>query len=286
LRDTQGNLYGATAGGGDLSCYAPYGCGTVFKLAATGKRTVLYTFTNEADGVGSGGLIRDAKGNMYGTAFAGGDLSCTAVVQGGSVIGCGTVFKLTPAAATATTLTSSPNPSTYGQSVTFAAVVTSKLGAPPNGETVSFIKGTTVLGTGALSSGSASFTTSTLKAGTNAIKAVYAGDPNFAASTSKAVSQVMNKATTTTALVSSQNPSSVGQSVTFTASVTPQFSGTVTGTVAFYDGTTVLKTVALSAGAAKLTTKALPSGEDTITATYNGGTSFDVSSTSLTQTVK
>jgi hypothetical protein len=114
--------------------------------------------------------------------------------------GCGTVFKLTPAAATTTTLTSSPNPSTYGQAVTFTAAVTSKLGAPPDGETVSFMKGTTVLGTGTLSGGSASFTTSTLKVGTNDIKAVFSGDSFFAGSKSKAVSQVVEKATTTTTL--------------------------------------------------------------------------------------
>jgi uncharacterized repeat protein (TIGR03803 family) len=283
-RDAQGNLYGATGYGGDLSCYAPNGCGMVFKLATTGKLTVLYTFTNEADGVGGGGLMRDAKGNLYGAAYAGGDLSCTTETKGGIVVGCGTVVKLTPAKATktATTLSSSPNPSTYGQAVTFAAVVTP---APPDGEAVTFMSGKTTLGTGTLSGGSAKFTTSELKVGTTSVTAVYAGDSNFASSTSKAVKQVVDKATTTTALASSLNPSNVGQSVTFTASVTPQFSGTVTGTVAFYDGTTILKTVAVSGGAAKFTTSTLTSGKHSITAKYNGSTSFDGSSDSLTQTV-
>jgi len=114
---------------------------------------------------------------------------------------------------------------------------------------------------------------------------VYAGDSNFASSTSKAVKQVDGKATTTTALASSRNPSSVGQSVTFTASVTPQFSGTVTGTATFYDGTTLLKPVSLSGSAAKYTTSKLASGAHSIKATYNGRTSFDGSSDSLTQTV-
>ena len=95
----------------------------------------------------------------------------------------------------------------------------------------------------------------------------------------------MNKATTTTTLTSSQNPSNFGQSVTFTASVTPQFSGTVKGSVTFYDGATALKTVGLSGGVAKFTTSTLASGKHTITATYNGSTSFTGSSASLTQTV-
>jgi len=189
------------------------------------------------------------------------------------------------AATTTTTLSSAPNPSIYGQAVTFTAVVTSSQGAPPDGETVTFMKGTKVLGTGALSGGSASFTTSALSAGTDYIKAVYAGDSNFLGSTSKAVKQVVSKATTTTTLASSLNPSNFGQSVTFTASVTPQFSGTVKGSVTFYDGTTALKTASLYGGVAKFTTSTLASGSHSITATYNGSSNLTGSSASLTQTV-
>jgi hypothetical protein len=185
---------------------------------------------------------------------------------------------------TTTALTSSPNPSIYGQAATFTAVVTSSLGAPPpDGETVTFI--TKVLGTGTLSGGSASFTTSALPAGTNYIRAVYGGDSNLVGSKSNGVNQVVNKATTTTTLTSSLNPSSFGQSVTFTATVTPQFSGTVTDYVTFYDGATALKTVFMSGGAAKYTTSTLAKGSHTITATYDGNVDFLSSSAAITQTV-
>jgi Bacterial Ig-like domain (group 3)/Beta-propeller repeat len=195
------------------------------------------------------------------------------------------VAKIDMRGVTTTTISSSPNPSIYGQAVTFTATVTSYVGAPSDGGTVTFTKGTKVLGTGTLSGGSASFTTSTLPVGTNYVKAVYGGDSNLLGSTSKAVGQVVNKATTTTTLASSQNPSNFGQSVTFKASVTPQFSGTVKGSVTFYDGTTALKTVALSGGVAKFTTSTLTSGAHSITATYNGSANFIGSSASLTQTV-
>jgi hypothetical protein len=99
-----------------------------------------------------------------------------------------------PVVTTTTTLSCSPNPSTYGQAVTFTAVVSSSAAAPPDGEVVTFMKGKTVLGTGTLSGGSASFTTSTLKVGTMSVKAVYGGDSNFAGSTSNAVKQVVEKA--------------------------------------------------------------------------------------------
>jgi hypothetical protein len=93
---------------------------------------------------------------------------------------------------TKTTLTSSPNPSTPGEPVTFTANVSSSAGPPPDGETVSFNQGKKVLGTGTLSGGTASFTTSALKAGTHAVTAVYAGDTNFETSKSKVVKQVVN----------------------------------------------------------------------------------------------
>jgi len=103
------------------------------------------------------------------------------------------VAKLFIAVETATALTSAPNPSTHGQPVTFTAVVSSSDGTPPDGETVKFMKGPTLLGTGALSGGSASFTTSALSAGAHGIRAVYGGDSNFLASTSIVVKQVVDK---------------------------------------------------------------------------------------------
>jgi hypothetical protein len=75
--------------------------------------------------------------------------------------------------------------------VTFTAVITSSAGAPPDGETVTFEQGTKVLGTGTLSSSSASFTTSALGVGTKPVKALYFGDANFSGDTSNKVQQVV-----------------------------------------------------------------------------------------------
>jgi uncharacterized repeat protein (TIGR03803 family) len=274
--DSAGNLYGMTF---ESEVNGVGGGGIVFQLSRKKQawnETILHQFgVIPGDGGNPySGPVLDSAGNIYGATF-----------NGGNSGGTGVVFEVIPLVVTTTALSSSPNPSTYGQAVILTAVVSSKSGAPPNGETVTFMKGTKVLGTGTLSGGSASFTTSTLPVGTNYIKAVYSGDSTFATSMSKAASQVVNKATTTTALTSSLNPSKVGQSVTFAASVTPQFSGTVKGSVTFYDGTTALKTVALSGGVAKFTTSTLTLGAHSITAKYNGSTSFDGSSASMTQTV-
>lgn len=92
-------------------------------------------------------------------------------------------------------------------------------------------------------------------------------------------------AATTTAVVSSLNPSQFGQSVTFTATVTGP-PGTPTGNVVFSDGATVLATVALSGGGtATFTTSSLSKGAHTITAAYAGDGSHMPSSGSVQQTV-
>jgi uncharacterized repeat protein (TIGR03803 family) len=91
IRDKAGNFYGTTYDGGTLEGGAClHGCGTVFKLDSAGKETVLYAFTGGTDGGNpAAGLVRDKKGNLYGTTTVGGDLTCVV-----SIYGCGVVFKL------------------------------------------------------------------------------------------------------------------------------------------------------------------------------------------------
>ena len=143
-------------------------------------------------------------------------------------------------ASTTTTVTSSANPSGSGQNVTFTAHVKPvSPGAGVPTDSVTFLDGVTELGVGTLNNaGDATFSISTLALGSHAISAVYGGDGNFIGSSSSAINQVVNKATTTVTTASSANPSTFGQSVTFTATVAPSVSGTgtPTGSVAFFDG--------------------------------------------------
>src|SRR5579864_7987885 len=94
--DSQGNLYGTTfAGGSSAKCVVSGGCGVIFELSPSTNgwaETVLYNFNGEKDGFGPEGyLVFDAKGDLYGVAREGADLSCN--IQGAAV-GCGTVFEL------------------------------------------------------------------------------------------------------------------------------------------------------------------------------------------------
>jgi len=89
VRDQSGNLYGATAFGGNMADCGGNGCGVVFKITPANQESVIYTFQGGADGYYPyGGVTMDSGGNLYGTTVMGGSENCTN--------GCGTVFKVTP----------------------------------------------------------------------------------------------------------------------------------------------------------------------------------------------
>jgi uncharacterized repeat protein (TIGR03803 family) len=91
VRDSAGNIYGTTLFGGASRNCTGVGCGAVFKLDASGKESVLHSFSNGTDGAFPfAGLVMDAAGNLYGTAENGGDNRCN------PPNGCGTVFKIVP----------------------------------------------------------------------------------------------------------------------------------------------------------------------------------------------
>lgn len=249
---------------------------TVIPQSGSGIPAGTVTFQNGATVLGKKPLTAGTV-TFITQALPPGSDSITAVYGGSSTFTASTSSPLNQfvQATTTTVVTSSlPTQSSYGQTVLFSATVSSSIGAPPNGETITFAQGTKILGTGTLSGGVATFSDSTLPKGTQAIKAVYPGDANFATSTSKPFDQVVVPATTTTTLTSSQNPSAYPQSVTFTATVAPQFIGTPTGAVAFFNGATKLGTVTLNNGVAAYTTTKLTVGTAMITAQYLGFGSF------------
>jgi hypothetical protein len=89
---------------------------------------------------------------------------------------------------TKTTMTSSPDPSTQGEAVTFTATVTSSAGPPPDGEVIRFDK----IGTALLVNGVATFTTKQLPVGSIDTAATYFGDINFTPSNSTRWLQVVD----------------------------------------------------------------------------------------------
>jgi sugar lactone lactonase YvrE len=183
---------------------------------------------------------------------------------------------------TATSLTSSGSPSGLGANVTFTATVTTPSGGGlvPDG-TVVFTNGAITLGSVPLNgAGVATYSTTTLPQGLNAIQASYSGDAakDILASASAVFSQDV-QAASTTVVNSSLNPSSYGGSVTLTATVTSGGSAPATGVVNFLDGGGQIGTANLSGspGMGSFTTSALAAGSHSITAAYQGTTSTSAS---------
>ncbi len=180
-------------------------------------------------------------------------------------------------AATATALGVSPNPSVVGQTLTLVAGVTviSPGSGSPTG-TVTFTDGSALLGTAPLVAGQASLNVVAPSAGAQPIVASYGGDASFAASTSNSVAETVDRAASATTLAVSPDPSTAGQTVTFTAAVSAVApgAGTPTGAVAFRDGATLLATVPLVGGQASFVTSTLAAGSHSITAAYGGDGNF------------
>jgi uncharacterized repeat protein (TIGR03803 family) len=97
VQATNGDFYGATWAGGEIRYQTT--CGTVFRMTPAGKLTTLHRF-NGTDGESPNGLIQAADGNLYGATFWGGSGSCSN--QTASEVGCGTIFRITPAGALTT----------------------------------------------------------------------------------------------------------------------------------------------------------------------------------------
>jgi hypothetical protein len=188
--------------------------------------------------------------------------------------------------ATLTLTSTSPNPSIARSNVHFVATITALQNIQPTG-VITFKDAATVLGTGLISAGTATFDTTSLSVGTHSIIASYAGDSSTQPITSSAYSQTINAAGASVTLTSSTNPATFGTLVTFTATATSA-AGALTGTVNFEDNGTTIGSAALSStGVATFSTSTLAAGSHNIVAAYQGDANDQpASSSTLVQVVE
>jgi hypothetical protein len=249
------------------------------------------TFAVNSDGSAEDRSIQLAAGTHVVSATYSGDDSYNA---SGPIAHTLTVTK----APTATGVSSSVTSIVLGGTVTLTAIISSSSDSSvgPSGMVQFLNKGSNFgapvacLPAGANFFGAsctATLNTTTLPLGANTISATYPGDSNYLTSATTASASVHILAATNTVVATGAGANLwQGQSVTFTATVTPTPSGTPTGTVQFTANGTSIGSRTLSSGQAQVTTSVLPLGTVQIVAAY-GGDSNNVASTSaqLTETV-
>ncbi|WP_141666220.1 Ig-like domain-containing protein, partial [Streptomyces hirsutus] len=190
-------------------------------------------------------------------------------------------------ASSTTTVTSAPDPSAFGQSVTFSATVQPELpgGPVPTGSVEFVVDGVPTTTVPLDPSGQAQYTTSDLEVGLHGVEADYAGDAEYDPSTG-ADTQEVTLARTTTTLAFDPEPSYCGEAVTFIAQVSPvpPGAGAPTGLVSFIvsDDGPVLAAPVDQNGQAQVTISNLGVGFHQAAAFYTGDANFDASNSPLT----
>ncbi|MFO0678855.1 MAG: Ig-like domain-containing protein [Polyangiaceae bacterium] len=186
-------------------------------------------------------------------------------------------------------LSSSASPVNGGDTVTYTASVASVLpgSGVPSGTvtfTDTFGGSTTTLGTGTVDSLGVASYVAMPDSGTHVIGARYEGDASFLASDATTITQEVVANASTVALVLSPTPSTFGDTVTWSVTVT---GSSPSGALTFKDGTTVLGTGTLdSSSAATFTTSALGGGVHTLVVEYGGDTANAAGTRSVQHTVQ
>ena len=200
-----------------------------------------------------------------------------------------TVLQNTPVISFSADQTNLPNKPVTMQALLGPSPVNALPTVPAPTGVITFMDGTTVLGTAAMNyqanTGAylAAFTVPAgFAVGSHSLTAVYAGDANYAGVTSLASVSNIAKFPTATSLATSATTIGTGVNFTLTSTVVPNPANTLplSGTVTFFDGAATLGTSTLSAaGVATLTVNVAATGAHAITATYNGDANYAVSST-------
>ena len=272
-----------TAGGSSSLAGQPVTL-TASVTSPTGIPTGNIVFRDGSQNIGQVQLTSQGVATFSTSGLSVGTHTLTAVYQGDGNYTASTsapVVETISLASTGLTLTGPSQPSTVGSTITLSASLTGN-GTSPTGS-LTLQDGSVGLATQLVTNtGTFTFSTSNLTAGTHTLTVVYNGDANNSPATSNSVTVTVQQLTTATALSSSANPSLSGQPLTLSATVSTSGGGTLTGSVTFADGGAVLGTVALGAGGtATWTTSSLAAGSHALTAVYSGDTNHAASSSSV-----
>ena len=306
---TYGGGGGTDTGGGAagtsnlLACASPSMQGLqLLGGQGAGKRSLLFPACLFAGGGGGGGYYGGGGGGggvlLSGAGGGGSSFAATSAVGGITVTpnndhqtwsrGNGQVTISFRLMHTSTSVSCLPNPSDPGAPVTCTATISPSAATG----TVNFENGSTTIGTCSarpVTGGTATCTTSSLPSGSNTITAYFTPTANSAYQSSQGSTAQVVATPTTTTLSSAPNPSSYGEQVTLTATVSPTDGG---GTVDFtYNSTTISGCASQSlvdhsgVYSATCSTSTLPVGSDPLSAVYSGDTLYTGSTGHVNQHV-
>jgi hypothetical protein len=185
-------------------------------------------------------------------------------------------------------LSSSRNPAMLGQTVTFTATVSPTFFASAVTGTVTFYDGANVLAKKTLVNGKATLSTPSLTLGTHSVTAGYSGNSSYVPTKSAALTEMVTLRTTKTTVKSSLNPAMVGDTVILAATVTSPVGRPADGSaVIFADGGVAIGSATITSGVATLPASFSTVGPHSITASFQGATSYAPStSAALTEKVR
>jgi sugar lactone lactonase YvrE len=250
-------------------------------------------FTDGATTLGSGTVDSGGHAALVLSTLAPGAHHIVATYSGdtdNSASASGPLLQTIQQIPTTTVLTSDLNPAGAGATIHLIATVAIASGASPYGAitgVVTFSQGSAILGTASVnSSGVATLAIATLTVGLDNIVATYPGNTDYAANTSNVLAQTITSTATITILTAGGTTSLSGKPVTLTASVSSP-TAIPGGIVIFQDGSTNIGQGTLNAsGVATLTTSALSVGSHTLTAVYQGNSSYTASTSApLVETI-
>jgi hypothetical protein len=268
----------------------PYG-NSASAANPNGAATGTITFKSGSTTLGTAALASDGIAELQTASLPGGSDSITAAFPGDASFLASTsapvAINVTPAVTSLGTPSSQPFDTTVGSAVTLSVTLTAdSAGATPTG-TVSFMNGSTALGSVQLvgtaatatapAGGAASFATTSLPTGTNSISAVYSGDGNYGGSTSPSLSVFVLKVQTSLTMTPASPTAVVNQPLQVTITPTPGAGLPLpTGSVTMYLNSALTASANLVNGAASVTIPAntLPLGTDNIVVEFSGDNDY------------
>jgi|HubBroStandDraft_6_1064221.scaffolds.fasta_scaffold61739_2 hypothetical protein len=261
--------------------------------SASGTPTGIVVFDSNAPQnpvltqLGTGVLVKGVA-SLSTTALPAGTQSITASYLGSTSFVFSTSAVRSEAvnpASTTISMVSSANPITVNHAAIYTATILGQYGGAATGTVTFQDGGSTIATVGISSSNQATYRVLYKTVGTHAITATYSGDGNNTGSNSATLTEDI-EGTTKTVVSTSGSPSSLGNPVTFTATVTSSYGAIPNGeVVTFYDSAKVIGTGTTTGSLASFTTSSLIVKTHTIKATYPGDGTFEPSMGKVTQVV-